>query len=105
VTPKRVVRRQTAVDDVEAIVDHYVDVAGAAVALGFIDALEAAISHLARHPRTGSPRYGDRLGLPGLRTWPLNRFPYLVFYFDTDAAVEIWHVLHGAMDLPDWLDP
>ena len=102
-TAKPVVRRQTAVLDVEAIVDHYLGTAGAQLALGFIDALEQAVAHLARHPGTGSPRHGHLLAMPGLRTWPLNRFPYLVFYFDSGATVEIWHVLHGAMDLPEWL--
>ena len=91
-------------DDVEAIVDHYLGTAGADVALGFIDAYEQAISHLALHPGTGSPRYGHTLDLPGLRTWPLDRFPYLVFYFDANGVTEIWRVLHGAMDLPEWLD-
>lgn len=90
--------------DVETIVDHYAESAGADVALGFIDALEQALAHVARHPGTGSPRYARRLGIPGLRSWPLKRYPYLVFYFDAPDAVEIWRVLHGAMDIPEWLD-
>lgn len=103
-TRKPVIRRQTAVRDVETIIDHYLATAGADVALAFIDALEQALSHISVHPGTGSPRYGHRLDLPGLRAWPTGRFPYLVFYFDAGPEVEIWHVLHGAMDIPEWLD-
>jgi toxin ParE1/3/4 len=104
VTPKPVIRRQTAVRDVESIIDHYLGTGGAGIALGFIAALEEAVSHIASHPGTGSPRYGHRLDIPGLRAWPLNRFPYLVFYFDAGPELEIWRVLHGAMDIPEWLD-
>jgi toxin ParE1/3/4 len=101
---KRVFRRRASVIDVESIVDHYVESAGAEVALGFIDVLEQAVAHIARHPGTGSPRYAQRLNIVGLRCWPLKRYPYLVFYFDAPDAVEIWRVLHGAADIPEWLD-
>jgi toxin ParE1/3/4 len=104
VTGKAIVLRRAANQDVENIIDHYAENAGAAVANDFIDALEQGYAHIARNPGTGSPRYGHRLELPGLRTWPLIRFPYLVFYFEADAEIDIWHVLHGAMDLPEWLD-
>ena len=69
-----------------------------------MDALEGAFAHLSRHPATGSPRYGLKLGIPGLRSWPLSRFPYLVFHFDMPRQVDVVRVLHGAMDLPEWLD-
>jgi toxin ParE1/3/4 len=101
---KSVIRHQAAVTDVENIVDHYVDRAGVDVALRFIDVLEQAVEHIARHSATGSPRYAHRLNIPGLRSWPLKRYPYLVFYFDAHEAVEIWRVLHGATNIPDWLD-
>jgi toxin ParE1/3/4 len=52
------------------------------VALGFIDALEQAYTHIGRHPATGSPRYAHELNLPGLRAWPLTRYPHIVFYVE-----------------------
>lgn len=101
---KRVVLRAAADVDVETAFGHYLSTAGAGVAAAFIDALEAAYLHLSRHPATGSPRYALKLDIPGLRSWPLGRFPYLVFYFDMPHAIEVVRVLHGAMDLPEWLD-
>ena len=46
------------------------------------DELEKAFAHLSRQPASGSPRYAHKLDLPGLRSWPLTRFPYLVFYIN-----------------------
>jgi toxin ParE1/3/4 len=66
---KPVVPREQANRDVDEAVSHYLTQANPAVALGFIDALEKAYSHIARHPATGSPRYAHELNLPGLRAW------------------------------------
>lgn len=43
------------------------------------------------------------LNLPGLRAWPLRRFPHVVFYVDATDRVDVWRVLHGARDLPTWM--
>ena len=75
---KPVVPRERARRDVDAAVDYYAGTASRKVALGFIDALEVAYRHIARHPATGSPRYGHELDLPGLRSWPLKRYPHIV---------------------------
>jgi toxin ParE1/3/4 len=72
-------------------------------ALGFIDALERAYSHIGRHPATGSPRYAHELNLPGLRAWPLNRYPHLVFYVERPDHIDVWRVLHGQRDVPTWM--
>jgi toxin ParE1/3/4 len=88
---------------VESIIDYYLVEGGSGVALDFVDELEVAYRHLALQPATGSPRYARQLGIEGLRTWPLRRFPYIVFYFAQPEHVEIWRVLHGQRDLPAWL--
>ena len=100
---KPVILRQRAGRDVEAAVGRYLAEAGETVALGFIDALERAYLHLSRHPATGSPRHAHELNLPGLRTWPLKRYPYLVFYVERDDHLDVWRVLHGERDIPAWL--
>jgi len=74
-----------------------------AAALGFIDALEQAYAHIGRHPATGSPRYAHELNLPGLRSWPLTRFPYLIFYVEHPGHLDVWRVLHGQRDIPVWM--
>ncbi len=102
-TAKPVVPREEALRDVEAAVDFYAAEAGAAVALRLIDAVETAYGAISRHPATGSPRYGHELDLPGLRSWLLKGYPYLVFYIERDSHIDVWRVLHAQQDIPAWL--
>ncbi len=97
---KRVVPRARAHQDVEEAIAHYLAEDAAAAALGFIDALEKAYAHLGRHPAAGSPRYAHELDIPGLRSWPLKRFPQLIFYVERSDHIDVWRVLHGQRDLP-----
>ena len=100
---KPVILRVQADRDIRAAVDHYLAEAGEKAALGFIAAFEQAYRHIARHPATGSPRYAHELDLPGLRSWPLKRYPYLIFYVERDDHVDVWRVLHDARDVPLWM--
>lgn len=97
---KPLVIRAPARVDVEAAVTWYVEDAGEAVATRFVAELEQVCARVARHPAMGSPRWGHALNLPGLRHWPLKRFPYLVFFVELDERIEIVRVLHGARDVP-----
>ena len=76
----RVVLRDLGERDIEESVDWYRDNVDADTALRFVSALEAALDHVARHPRTGSPRQATELDIPGLRSWLLDGFPHLVFF-------------------------
>lgn len=100
---KAVVPRGQANRDVDDAVAFYLSEATETVALGFIDALEQAYTHIGRHPATGSPRYAHELNLPGLRTWPMTRYPYLVFYVERPDHIDVWRVLHGQRDIPAWM--
>ena len=100
---KPVRQRQLAVEDVQDAIDYYVKVDALPAALGLIDALEAAYVHLAEHPATGSPRYAHELNIPELRSWPLTRFPFLIFYVELPDAVDVWRVLHMKRDIPAWM--
>lgn len=71
--------------------------------MGLIDALEQAYKHISRHPTSGSPRYAHELNLPGLRSWPLTRYPYLVIYVERADHIDVWRVLHGHRDIPAWM--
>jgi toxin ParE1/3/4 len=103
VNNKAIVPRERARSDVEAAVDYYAREAGTEVALGFIDALQSAYDLIARHPESGSLRYAYELGLPDLRSVPLKRYPYLVFYRDQPSYVDVWRVLHAKRDIPQWM--
>ena len=100
---KRVVPRALALSDVDKALDHYLTEAGKGVALRFIDSVETVFEQLGRVPRLGSPRFAHELDLPGLRSWPLHRFPYLVFYLERDDRIDVWRVLHTRRDIPVWL--
>ena len=97
---KPVVPREQAHRDVEDAIAHYLAEGAETAALGFIDALEDGYRHIGRHPAAGSPRYAHELNLPGLRPWPLTRYPYLVFYVEHPDHVDVWRVLHGQRDIP-----
>ena len=101
---KAVIARALANQDVDDAIDYYLGEGGMAVALGFIDALERAYRHIGRHPATGSPRYAHELNLPGLRSWPLKRYPYLAFYIEQSDHIDVWRVLHGERDIPTWMN-
>ncbi|HMW22644.1 MAG TPA: type II toxin-antitoxin system RelE/ParE family toxin [Burkholderiaceae bacterium] len=100
---KPVVPREQASWDVDAAIDHYLDEGAEAAALGLIDELEHAYAHIGRQPGAGSPRYAHEVNLPGLRFWPLTRFPYLVFYVERADHIDVWRVLHVRRDIPAWL--
>jgi len=95
--------RELASRDVEEAVGYYLNAAGEQVALGFVEALEQAYLHIAHQPASGSPRYAHELNLPGLHSWPLQRYPYLIFYVEQANHIDIWRVLHGQRDIPAWL--
>lgn len=101
---KGIVPRELASRDVEEAIDHYLVEASAKVALEFVDELEKAYLHIARHPASGSPRYAHQLGLADLRFWPLGRYPYLVFYVERDEHIDVWRVLHEQRDIPAWMN-
>lgn len=103
--PKPVRPRRAALQDVESALAYYLR-EGPETALGFVDALESAYARIARQPASGSPRWAHELNLPGLRAWPLKRYPYLVFYVEGEEAIDVWRVLHTRRDIATWLaDP
>ena len=98
-----VIPHEQANRDIDETLGYYLNEGADAAALDFIDALEQAYAHIARHPATGSMQYAHELNLPGLRIWPMKRFPYLVFYVEHESHIDVWRVLHGKRDIPNWL--
>ena len=100
---KPVVTRRRAQRDIDEAITHYLKEGGSDIALGFVDALEAAYRQIGTNPQAGSPRYAHELDLPGLRFWPLRRYPFLIFYIEQNDQLDVWRVLHGQRDIPSWL--
>lgn len=88
-----------AVRDIDQAVDHYLIASGARLTKRFVRDLHRVFAHLSREPSSGSLRYAHELNLPGLRSWELKTFPYLVFYVELSERVDVWRVLHTRRDL------
>lgn len=97
---KPVIPRARAVQDFQDAVDFYLSEGAEKAAMGFVDALERALGHIGRYPFSGSPRYAHELDLPGLRSWPVARYPYLIFFVEGDDHLDVWRILHGQRDIP-----
>lgn len=96
---KPVVPRVLAEEDLESACDHYLTTAGTDVVVEFLHEFESAVAHISRFPGTGSPRYGYEPSLAGIRFWPMKKFPYLIFYIETELQIDVWRVMHGNMDI------
>ncbi len=95
--------RALAAADIDAVIPHYQQSAGGVVALEFVEALAHAATRIGRSPHVGSLRFSHELGIPELRVWPIERFPYLVFYVPNDQRIDVWRVLHSRRDIPNVL--
>jgi toxin ParE1/3/4 len=67
-------------------------------AKGFVDELQRAYELIKRNPDAGSPRLEAELGMPGLRSWRLSKFPYLIIYFRHPDYVDVVDVPHTRTD-------
>jgi toxin ParE1/3/4 len=103
VKAKLVIPRSLACRDVDQAIAHYLEAGAEDAALGFVGALELAYAHISRNPGIGSTRYAHELILPGLRFWPLTRYPHLVFYVERTDHIDVWRVLHGQREIPSWM--
>lgn len=101
--PHRIVLREVARRDIEAAVDWYRDEVDVGTALRVVAALAEAFRRLQLHPGIGSPRYATELDLPGLRSWMLQEFPYVIFYVERPDHLDVWRVLHAQRDIATWL--
>jgi len=100
---KPVIPRAEAARDVDETVDCYLLEEPERAALGFIKALANAYLHIDRHPASGSPGHAHELNLPSLGSWPLTRYPQIVFYVEGSDHIDVWCVLDGKCDVPQWV--
>ena len=96
---KPAVLRPQALRDQQSEVRYYRKEAGANVAVRFVKASNAALDQVEADPGIGSPILGQNLGIPGLRTWRVSRFPLLWFYFEKDDHLDVVRLLGERQDL------
>jgi len=97
---KSAIQRALAQQDIGKAFDHYLRVAGTAIAADFVREMDACMQRIERFPEAGSLRYADLLDVEGLRFSIIERFPYLVFYFERPDYLDIVRVLHQHQDTP-----
>jgi toxin ParE1/3/4 len=100
VTPKPLHLRPAARGDILAIAGHYRADAGLGIALAFTDALQRVLHHVGHRSEQGSARFAPALDLPGLRAWPIPRFPHLVLAFERPGHFDVLRILHAKRDVP-----
>lgn len=100
---KRVVLTARARQEVRQAAAWYRSESGAVLALRWAASVETSLKHIGAHPHSGFTRYAVPLKLDALRCWPINGFPYLVFYVEHDDHVDVGRVLHMKRDVPTWL--
>jgi toxin ParE1/3/4 len=99
VSGKPVLRLESARRDEREAIRYYAAEAGLDVALRFREALRHAYRAIEERPAAGSPRYADIVGLEGLRSRKLGRFPFLLFYIERINQIEVWRILHAQRDV------
>ncbi|MEQ1607175.1 MAG: type II toxin-antitoxin system RelE/ParE family toxin [Pyrinomonadaceae bacterium] len=101
---KPVIPRMQAEDDLDQICEHFLSAAGTDAVVDCLLDFDKAIALISQFPGTGSPRYGYEASLEGMRYWPMKRFPYLIFYVETEHSLDVWRVMHSSMDIQSGLE-
>ena len=82
--------------DLDAIRDYTVGQFGAAQAIAYLDAIEAAFRRLLAYPMMGTPALR-----PDIRAFGCRQ--HQIYYALDDERILVVRVLHKAMDVERWL--
>ncbi len=91
--------RPQALRDQRSEVRYYRQEGGTRVALKAVKATNRALDQIELQPGLGSPTLGQRLGIPGLRTWRVGKFPLLWCYFECTDHLDVVRLLGERQDL------
>lgn len=81
-------------------VEFYLSEVDAAVAARFVDELERAVRRVELHAEIGSLRFAFELDVPGLRSFRVDSFPYLILNVIREDHLDVLRVLHTSRDVP-----
>lgn len=96
---KPAVLRPQALRDQQGEVRCYRKEGGGRLAVKLANATNAALDQIERDPAIGSPTFGKLLGIPGLRTWQVAKFPLLWCYFDRGDHLDVVRLLGERQDI------
>lgn len=91
--------RPQALRDQQSEVRYYRKEAGSRVAVRLVKATDTALDQIEVDPGIGSPRLGQVLDIPGLRTWRVAKFPLLWCYFERRDHLDVVRLLGERQDL------
>ena len=96
---KPAVLRPQVLRDQQGEVRYYRKAGGTRVAVKLANATNAALDQVELDPGIGSPTLGRLLGIAGLRTWRVAKFPLLWCYFDRVDHLDVIRLLGERQDI------
>ena len=96
---KPAVLRPQALRDQQGEVRFYRKEGGTRLAVKLANATNAALDQIELDPGIGSPTLGKLVGIPGLRTWRVAKFPLLWCYFDRAGHLDVIRLLGERQDI------
>ena len=96
---KPAVLRPQALRDQQGEVRFYRKEGGTRLAVKLANATNAALNQIELEPSIGSPMLGKLVGIPGLRTWRVAKFPLLWCYFDRGDHLDVIRLLGERQDI------
>lgn len=96
---KPAVLRPQALRDQQGEVRYYRKKGGPRVAVKVVRAANDALDQIELQPGLGSSRLGKLLGVPGIRTWRVVKFPLLWCYFEHTDHLDVVRLLGERQDL------
>lgn len=96
---KPAVLRPQASRDQQSVARYYRNEAGTRVAVRLVNATNAALDQIELDPGIGSPVLGKRLGIAGLRTWKVTKFPLMWLYFERGDHLDVVRLLGERQDI------
>ena len=91
--------RPQALRDQQGEVRYYRKEGGTRVAVKLANATNTALDQLELDPGIGSPTLGKLLGIPGLRTWRVSKFPLLWCCFERGDHLDVVRLLGERQDI------
>jgi toxin ParE1/3/4 len=85
--------------DQQGEVRYYRNQGGSGVAVNLAKATNAALDQIEMNPGMGSPVLGNRLGVRGLRTWRVAKFPLVWCYFERSDHLDVVRLLGERQDI------